>query len=645
MNDRRDIACLCLCILFACVCAGYAADHPSVEELQVQVTKVLRTNQCDIRLVNAVRNLSRQDRLPLARELLAAKHPAMRCHALRMLKEYAPQAVSKSIRKLLRDPSPNIRNNAALYLATEARDAEARKMLLENAKSENADVSMSALRLLGKLRDPRANRLLKELIADNKTPRKARLAAIAAAGEAKAEECVSALIKALDDKRPRGLHPKDTARVCDIAAAAVEQVLDMHYMPVGAYLAAPAERRDEAIARWESWFARQGEHPDLHPRTTFVDHLLTEQLAVLANQPKDEERKAAQARLRTALKTDFCLGDLAGVDAVVAPSVRDQWRIMKVSGEKWWYKYTGYWHELDLAYERYFLRGKGPLPMKSHQQAAAFIAFADGSSRLPKIWVWSLCRNFREAFPNSALAGKVDGIKKGLESQFRKRKKQVVLHGHTAVLEPIPPPHRPPKPGTMAPAGYSALHDRLCQRPSNWALYCSAIDYFRRRDAARKARGEPENPRWPTTRVAFKQKFKLYPGNEWPFLANAAYQLRVVGNRRRAIEFADKALILNPDNAKCYAIRGMIGVVLKTSLPVALEDLTQAYRLTPESLGDEPETPEAIVFLVEKALESGNKGRARAYLKALGGLRAFNSERAFRESAAYVTLLRRANAP
>ena len=140
----------------------------------------------------------------------------------------------------------------------------------------------------------------------------------------------------------------------------------------------------------------------------------------------------------------------------------------------------------------------------------------------------------------------------------------------------------------------------------------------------------------------FLQKHaKLYPGNGWTFLADATYQLRVKHKPEPAIKSADKALILNPGNAKAYAVRGMIRVVSELSPDDALKDLTQAFELDPKSLGDEPETLEAVCFLVEKALESEDEARARAYLEVLGELKIFQSDLPVKESAEYKKLSER----
>jgi len=303
--------------------------------------------------------------------------------------------------------------------------------------------------------------------------------------------------------------------------------------------------------------------------------------------------------------------------------------MMHAHGERWWYKFLSPWHALSLAYRSEFLPKADDLAPGPDRQALAFILFAEAQPRhrFGGIYVWSLCRNFAEAFPESEVLRKVNQIKEKLDAGFKKAKKQVVIHGHIPVLEPALSPV--PQGGGMEQDARGALLAAVRRQPSNWQAHRSLVGFYARRGLAMST-------------YPFLQKHaKLYAGNGWTFLADAAYQLRVKHKPEPAIKSAEKALILNPDNAKAYAVRGMIRVVSKLSPDEAVEDLTRAFELDPKSLGDEPETLEAICFLVEKALESVDKAKARTYLEVLGELKAFRADRAVKRTREYKKLVER----
>jgi tetratricopeptide (TPR) repeat protein len=115
--------------------------------------------------------------------------------------------------------------------------------------------------------------------------------------------------------------------------------------------------------------------------------------------------------------------------------------------------------------------------------------------------------------------------------------------------------------------------------------------------------------------------------------------MRVKKRQALAVDFADKAIILNPMNAKGYAIRGMIQMASSQGIHAALSVLRKAFQLDPASLGDEPETAQAVSFLVEKTLALGDKPKAGEYLEKLGDLKAFRSEEPLKKTATYRKLL------
>jgi len=478
-----------------------------------------------------------------------------------------------------------------------------------------------------------ARELLAQLLGAPTTAAPVRLAAIRAAALARAAAGTDALVALLDDRTPRGKHKNDTVRVCDMAAAALEAIHRIHQIvPPGAYYAGPLATRDAGIARWKTWAAKRGDAASGDSaREAQVGRLLADSLKTLAAKPTAEQREQVRARLDAGLRLAFCMGDLPGVDAVVAPSVRDAWAVMRTSGEKQWYTVTKPWHSLEVAYRRQFLPQHTGRRAAPDTQAMAFIVFADGYRRFPKLFVWALCRNFAQVFPDSALVAKATAVQRQLEMGFRKDKRHVVVHGHIPVLEPLVRP-APPSRGMVA-VGYTALWNQLSREPSNWAFHRLVIEHYRRAGV----RMDLYPP--------FPQHAQLYRGSEYPFLGDAAYQFRVLKRPARALAAADNALILNPANAKAHAIRGIIRVVADREPEPALRDLRRAVELGPASLGDEPETLEAVVFLIGKTLAAGDRDGARAYAKALGRLRAFRAARPIAEEPAFQALARTLGAP
>jgi tetratricopeptide (TPR) repeat protein len=224
--------------------------------------------------------------------------------------------------------------------------------------------------------------------------------------------------------------------------------------------------------------------------------------------------------------------------------------------------------------------------------------------------VWGFCRDFSQAFPSSDHVPAVEAIRKEAEDAIATTRSRIVLHGHIAVLEPVPRPRelRP----SMVPPYAAYLADRVHEEPSNWRLHQALIDHV----AAARQRGEMV----PKTYEPLARLSVLYPGNEWPFIAAAAYQLRVRGALEEAEALASKALILNPASAKAHALRGFIRMGMPKEHDGAAADLARAAKLDPKALGDEPETPRAAAFLIRKTREAGNARQARAYGKALADL-------------------------
>ena len=451
-----------------------------------------------------------------------------------------------------------------------------------------------------------------------------------AAANADAKRCSSALAALLDDKERRTDNPRDTARVCDLAASALERIHRINCTGIkDLYATGPLVKRDEGIALWINRAGhRDGEVPvDLRER--YIGELLEESSQVLLGPADSKQRQSTKARLSGVLGCSFCLGDFPGVDAVVLPSVRDLWKILNVAGTMHWERNLNPWQELERTYEESFRPKVAAPPPAQDQVAAGFISFAREVTDFPRVWVWSFCRDFAERFPGSDDRATVERLRAELEGEFGKQRKRIVLHGHTPVLEPRVKEKTSVRSDFVLDYG-AQLGDRVREEPSNWSCHRLIIDHCIRK-----------NIDFYESYPFLTEQAKLYPGNEWPFLADAAYQLRHKHRPEVGVRSADKALILNPQNPKVYAIRGMVRLALEDKKDEALRDLLDAFDLDHTSLGDEPETPQAVAFLIKKVLET-NPDQARVYIEKLGELKAFGVKAPLKETDEFRKLAKRA---
>lgn len=621
---------LCLPVVLSIASASAAGKaEPGRTGLRERVEAAARGGEFDLSLIQAIYALPRSEQAGLAAELARSPHPAMRRQAIVILQNYPPRVAAASLRKLLGDPDPDNRDWAALYLAQRTGDPKARAILLENARKDNATLAANAIRLLGRLKGPDVSALLLEVLRDEEAPGCVRTAAISAAGEAEAFECTPELARFLDERRPRSDRAGDSVRICDIAAAALERMYRVRKSSLKyVFLTGSVKARDDAIALWKQWYIRQGRTAMGASREHRMATALSESVKTLESSSEGDIRYAAKATVQANFSLAFCMGDLRGVDIVVAPSVQDLWSIMRASSEDDWHRFLNPWRDLESAYRAQFLRSSREASLQDDEQAAQFIRFADGVPRFPKVWVWSFCRTFSERFCDSRLLADVDAMRQTLNAGFRRIGRHVVVHGHIPVLEPLP---EQVEKMCHSLTGTALLCSRLKCDPSNWELHQEALTYC----ALRRTASE----QYPL----FADICKLYPGNEWPFVANAAYQSRHREEHGVALQFADKALILDPGNPKAYAVRGMIRVVAGKGGELALDDLKKALELDPHSLGDEPETPQAACFLVEQTLRVGDKAAARKYLEVLGELKAFRAEQPLKDTAKFKELVEQVN--
>jgi len=215
-----------------------------------------------------------------------------------------------------------------------------------------------------------------------------------------------ALVALLDNQERSKRFRKDPARVCDLAASALEMIYDVYRLDApGAYFTAEIEVRDKGIGLWKQWYAKQAQNPNANPRMARLSQVVESSLNALADSPMQAMRKRTKNRLQHTFKTRFCLGDLSGTDAVVAPSVRDLWRMVQVFDEDRWYRHLNSWSDLQIAFDRQFLSKSASIPNEPEAQALAFIQFAQTIQSFERVRVWSFCRDFAEGNASVSVGG------------------------------------------------------------------------------------------------------------------------------------------------------------------------------------------------------------------------------------------------
>ena len=609
-----------------------AEEAQAIPQVSDLVEQAAGSEAFDPEIVEAVRKVPAKVRVPLALKLMGAANHLMRREAALMLSSCPVRDVGDGFRKLLHDEDVANRNLAASYLAKNTDDREARAVLLTNATHEDPAIATAAVTELGWLRGEDVENVLLQVLQSTETPKAVRIAAIVAAGNAEAKRCTSALAALLEDKERRTDNPRDTARVCDLAASALERIHGINCTGIkDVYFTGPLVKRDEGFAFWKKWAGPQGGEVLVDLRERYIGELLEESSRALLGPADGKQRPRIKARLSGVLGCSFCLGDFPGVDAVVLPSVRDLWKILRVAETTHWERSLNPWQELERAYEESFRPKVAAPPPAQEQVAADFIAFAKEVTDFPRVWVWSFCRDFVERFPGSDGRAGVERLRAELEGEFRKQQKRIVLHGHTPVLEPRVKEKTSVRSDFVLDYG-AQLGDRVREEPSNWSCHRLIIDHCIRK-----------NIDFYESYPFLTEQAKLYPGNEWPFLADAAYQLRHKHRPEVGVRSADKSLILNPQNPKAYAIRGMVRLALEDKKEEALRDLLDAFDLDHTSLGDEPETPQAVAFLIKKVLDT-NPDQAHVYVEKLGELKAFGAKQPLKETDEFRKLAERAAA-
>jgi len=608
--SRLAAMALLLALGLSCRMAA-GGELPTGAELDRAVDEIVRTEKPPIALYGpvqrAIRALPNDQQLRFADRFLASPHWKARCHGVTILERQPTATALPRFRRLLDDEAPYIRRNAATWLVKKrTNDPRALRILMDDATSRDPKTALDPIIRLGRIESPDVHAFFAKLLGTEGLPTRILGTAMCAAAGSRAYACAPRLVELLDDRRPVEGSPDH--RVCDIAAYALEMLYRINHS--GTTKAQSIEERDAWIATWKAWYAAEGHLPPQTIQANYAIRLLDESLRTLQGSPPAPVRERIKRRLIAATGTAFCLGDLPGVDAIVAPSVRDLWRILQVHEPALWHKFRNAWESHQYVFKHEFLKAAKDRFKRPDRQAFEFLRFTHGSRNFSKVRVWGFCRDFAEVFPASEHVRAVTAIRKEAQDAIATTRNRIVLHGHIAVLEPVPRA-RERRP-SMVPPYAAYLAERVHEEPSNWRLHQALIDHAA---AARRRRELVPKAYAPLAGLSV-----LYPGNEWLFVAAAAYQLRVRGAHQEAAALASKALILNPGNAKAHALRGIIRMGMSKEHDGAAADLARAAKLDPKALGDEPETPRAAAFLIRKTREAGNARQARAWQKALAGL-------------------------
>lgn len=286
-------------------------NEPTAENLKQRIEKVIASGKFDLGIISPINRFSREQRTGIALILVDSPHPAMRRQAILILQSCAPDVAAETFRKLLDDSDPGNRVLAAAFLAEHTNNAKAETTILQTAASDDPNLALPAITALGKLKSAEATALLKKRIGAKATPDAVLAAAIAAAGNSQSADYTDALVKLLDRTELRSQRHMDNVRICDLAAAALERIHDIHHTGIkNAYSSGPIEVRDKGIAAWKAWARKRERSGAGEGRIGYIDSLLrdcSEELLIASA----DDRKRIAAKISVALGTTFCLGDSA----------------------------------------------------------------------------------------------------------------------------------------------------------------------------------------------------------------------------------------------------------------------------------------------------------------------------------------------
>jgi hypothetical protein len=590
------------------------------EAMKEAVTQAVRNDAFDARVLRELSKLADGDRASLLGEFTQAASSQMRQRAVEELVPLAPELAGEAVRGFADDKLPEVSTLALAYLYLKLDDKEAEKGYLDSLASPERARAVAAGRALALFPDvAKVGQLYADILLGETYPLAVRGESMMAAGDRRNRSALPVLFQLLGDPTPLQRTPDDTMRLCDLAAQTIERVYRAHRIPMDAYYRAKPEVRDRAIAQWQAWAATQADVTKADPQAEVAAETANDALQAFSTD--DGDREAGRAGIVLAFSGNMCLGILPGIDEVILPSVRDFSRMLSALKDDCRNPEVRFWDALDLRLRREFLPQNPELSKSGKDaQAVAFIRFVvenpeQTGYRFPLDWAWSFCRNFPEVFPTSEHRQTVKGYGDSILERVREQGQMIVMHGTLPELEPIPKAEGPPKPGGMVQVGYGAIEQRLKNQPSEWQYYRDAVTFLAKIVARRRARGEQVAPF-----AAFEnQMIGTYPANEVPLLGEAALHLRVWSDPATALAYAGKAEILNPGNPKVHAILGMIH--LQFDPPQADEAyaaLRKAVGLEPGSIGGEPESQQAVDFLLQ---ELEKREGAKAANAAREGLR------------------------
>jgi len=75
-----------------------AGEGQSSQEVSRRIGDLMSSGRCDLSVFGTIRALPKDERLPLAKQLISSAHPAMRHHAMLLLQGFPPEVTGGTIR-------------------------------------------------------------------------------------------------------------------------------------------------------------------------------------------------------------------------------------------------------------------------------------------------------------------------------------------------------------------------------------------------------------------------------------------------------------------------------------------------------------------------------------------------------------------
>jgi hypothetical protein len=582
---------------------GYGAA--AVEEkdaLHLAADKAIADAAFDAGFFERLRKCPDPEKALLLARFTQAASSQMRQRAVEELVPLAPELAGEAVRGFADDKLPEVSTLALAYLYLKLDDKEAEKGYLDSLASPERARAVAAGRALALFPDvAKVGQLYADILLGETYPLAVRGESMMAAGDRGNRSALPVLFQLLGDPTPLQRSPDDTMRLCDLAAQTIARIYQAHRIPMDAYYRGSHEVRDRAIAQWQAWAATQADVTKADPQAEVAAETANDALQAFSTD--DGDREAGRAGIVLAFSGNMCLGILPGIDEVILPSVRDFSRMLSALGPSQRNTEVRHWDTLDLRLRREFLPQNPDLSKSAKDaQAVAFIRFVVENPQqtghpFPLDWAWSFCRNFPEVFPTSEHRQTVKGYGDSILARIKEQDQMIVMHGTLPELEPIPKAEAPPKPGGMVQIGLGDAARRFRNEPSEWRHYRDAVACLAHSVASQRAAGKEVAP----YRFFENHMIGTYPANEVPLLGEAALHLRAWSDPATALAYARKAEILNPGNPKVHAILGMIHLQFDPPRSdEAFAALRKAVEQEPGSIGGEPESQQAVDFLLQE---------------------------------------------